>query len=80
MPIINVETFTNSSLGVSLLSATLAHMDPRFGHRLADFVADRLAARRNSKIVRAVRANASRSQALVMSVGAARRGGNDGSP
>jgi lauroyl/myristoyl acyltransferase len=57
MPIINVETITNSSLGVSLLAATLAHMDPRFGHRLADFIGDRLAANRNSKLVRAVRAN-----------------------
>jgi len=59
MPIIDVETITNSSLGVSLLAATLAHMDPRFGYRLSDFIADGLAARRNSKLVRAVRANQS---------------------
>ena len=58
MPI-DVETITNSSLGVSLLSTVVAHIDPRIGHRLADFVGERLAAGRDSKLVRAVRANQS---------------------
>ena len=56
MPV-DVETFTNSSLGVSLFSTLAAHIDARFGHRLADYAADRIASRRTSRLVRALRLN-----------------------
>ncbi len=47
----------NSSFGISLASALGRGIPPWLGHRLANFVAERIAARRNSKMVRAVRAN-----------------------
>jgi lauroyl/myristoyl acyltransferase len=56
MPI-NVEIITNSSLGVSLLSTIAAHIDPRLGHSLADYIADRIARQKSSRLVRALRLN-----------------------
>jgi lauroyl/myristoyl acyltransferase len=56
MPI-DVEIITNSSLGVSLFSTLAAHIDPRLGHRLADYAADRIADRHRSRLVQALRLN-----------------------
>jgi len=56
MPV-DVETFTNSSLGVSLFSTLAAHIDTRLGHSLADYTADRIASHRSSRLVRALRLN-----------------------
>jgi len=54
---LETQQIINSSFGVSLASALGRGIPPWLGHRLANFVAERIAARRNSKMVRAVRAN-----------------------
>jgi KDO2-lipid IV(A) lauroyltransferase len=54
---LDIETITNSSLGISLLSSIAGMIPPRVGHRIADFAAERIAAQRNSKLARAVRGN-----------------------
>jgi len=52
-----IQQIINSSFGVSLVSALGRGIPPWLGYRLSDFAAERIAARRNSKVVRAVRAN-----------------------
>jgi phosphatidylinositol dimannoside acyltransferase len=54
---IELQKVINSQLGVNLASALGRTMPARFGYRLADSIADRIAAQRNWAIVRAVRAN-----------------------
>ncbi|MFH1524696.1 MAG: hypothetical protein ABIF04_07000 [Chloroflexota bacterium] len=54
---IDIQQLINSNLGVGLFS-TVARLIPIwYGHRLANFTADRIATHSDSKLVRAVRAN-----------------------
>src|SRR5574341_1068081 len=52
-----VQEIITSRFGVEFASFLGRMMPPRPGHYLADFIADRIAARREWRIVRAVRAN-----------------------
>jgi len=54
---LEIQQIINSSFGVSLVSALGREIPPWLGHRLSDFVAERISAQRNSKMVQAVRAN-----------------------
>jgi len=54
---LEIQQIINSSFGVSLVSALGRGIPPWLGLRLSDFVAERISAQRNSKIVQAVRAN-----------------------
>jgi len=54
---LEIQQIINSSFGVSLVSALGRGIPPWLGHRLSDFVAERIAAQRDSRMVRAVRAN-----------------------
>ena len=54
---LEIQQIINSNFGVSLVSALGRGIPPWLGHRLSDFVAERISARRNSKMVQAVRAN-----------------------
>lgn len=54
---IDLQQIINSGFGISLFSNIARLIPVRFGHRLANFVAAQIAARPNSRIVRAVRAN-----------------------
>jgi KDO2-lipid IV(A) lauroyltransferase len=54
---LDVETLTNSSLGIRLLSTIAGNIPRRVGHRIADFAAGQIALQRNSRLVRAVRRN-----------------------
>jgi len=54
---LEIQQIINSSFGVSLVSALGRVIPPWLGLRLSDFVAERISAQRNSKMVQAVRAN-----------------------
>lgn len=56
MPL-DLQSVINSPLGVGFAYVMSRLLPPEPGYRLAEFLADRLAARRNSGIVRAVRSN-----------------------
>lgn len=53
----SLQQVINSSLSLRLVSALAQRLSPRWGYRLAYFVADQIARQRNSNLVRAVRAN-----------------------
>jgi lauroyl/myristoyl acyltransferase len=54
---IDIQQLINSNFGIGLFS-TVARLIPiRYGHRLANFAADRIATHSDSRLVRAVRAN-----------------------
>lgn len=53
----DVQRIINSSFGVNLVAMLGRSLPPRLGYRVADFLADRLAVRRDSPMIRAVRAN-----------------------
>jgi KDO2-lipid IV(A) lauroyltransferase len=54
---LNIDSIANSAASIKVLSA-IARVVPRsLGHRIADLIAGRLAAQRNSKLARSVRAN-----------------------
>lgn len=57
MVTIDLQQIIDSSLGVRLISGIARTLSPRLGHRLADFVAEQIARRRDSRLVQAVRAN-----------------------
>jgi KDO2-lipid IV(A) lauroyltransferase len=54
---LEIQQIINSSFGVSLVSALGRGIPPWLGLRLSDFVAERIAAQRDSEMVQAVRAN-----------------------
>ncbi len=54
---INLQRLVDSSFGINLVSALGRWLPTRLGYNLADFVAARIAAQRDSGLVRAVRAN-----------------------
>ena len=54
---LEIQQIINSSFGVSLVSALGRGIPTWLGHRLSNFVAEWISAQRNSKVVRAVRAN-----------------------
>lgn len=53
----NLQRFINSSFSVRLISTIGRVLPVRLGHSLADFIAARISSRKQSQIVRAVRAN-----------------------
>jgi lauroyl/myristoyl acyltransferase len=55
--VIDPQRFLSSAFGVRLAGGLGRMIPQRFGYAAAEFVADRIASRRNSKIVRSVRAN-----------------------
>jgi lauroyl/myristoyl acyltransferase len=54
---IDVQRIINGKIGVGLALLLGRVLPPQLGYPAADFIADRIASRRNSRIVRAVRAN-----------------------
>ena len=54
---IDLQQVINSLLGLRLVSSLAQRLPPRLGHRLASELADQIVRRRDSQIVRAVRAN-----------------------
>lgn len=54
---LDIETIANSSIGVGLLSTLAGIISPRLGHLMADAVARQIVRQRDSRLVRAVRAN-----------------------
>lgn len=54
---IDLQQVINSSLSLRLVSALARGLSPRWGYRIADFIAERITRRRNSRVVQAVRAN-----------------------
>ncbi len=54
---IDLQRLFGSAFAIRLAGIIGQTIPPRLGYALADFIADRIASRRNSKIVRAVRAN-----------------------
>jgi lauroyl/myristoyl acyltransferase len=55
--IFDLQQVINSSLSLRLVSSLAQNLPPRWGYRLAYFLADRIASRRESKLVRVLRAN-----------------------
>jgi KDO2-lipid IV(A) lauroyltransferase len=54
---IDIQGLIGSEIGLRLAGFLGRALPPRLGYSFADFIADRIASRRNSRIVRAVRAN-----------------------
>ncbi|HET9913031.1 MAG TPA: lysophospholipid acyltransferase family protein [Anaerolineales bacterium] len=54
---ISLQQIINSSLSLRLVSILAQRLSPRLGYPFAHFVAEQIARQRNSKLVRAVRAN-----------------------
>ncbi len=54
---IDLQQILNSSLSLRLVSALAQRLPPRAGYRLATLAAEQIAHRRNSRLVRALRAN-----------------------
>ena len=54
---ISLQQITNSSLSLQLVSGLARRLSPRQGYPFARFVAEQIVRQRNSKLVRAVRAN-----------------------
>ena len=54
---IDPQRLINSRVGIRLVGILARTIPPRLGYACADFIADRIVSRRNSRIVRAVRAN-----------------------
>ena len=54
---ISLQQVINSSLSLRLVSSLAQRLSPRAGYRIADFAAKLIARQRNSRLVRAVRAN-----------------------
>ncbi len=53
----DLQQLINSSVSLRLVSALARWVPPRLGYQIADWVAGKIAGRRNSNVVRAVRAN-----------------------
>lgn len=54
---LSLQQIVNSSLSLRLVSVLAQRLPPRVGHRIAYFVAERIARQYNSELVQAVRAN-----------------------
>ena len=54
---VDIQQIINSGFGIGLFSSVARLIPIRYGHRLASFAADRIAAHSDSRMVRAVRAN-----------------------
>jgi len=53
----DIQQIVNSSFGIKLVTTLGRILPSRLGYRLADFVAEQIAGRRDSQMVRAIRAN-----------------------
>ena len=54
---VSLQKVINSALSLWLVSALAQRLSPRLGYRIGDFAAEQIARRRNSSLVRAMRAN-----------------------
>lgn len=54
---VDLQQVINSSLSLRLVSAFARGLAPRWGYPVADFIAEQITRQRNSRVVRAVRAN-----------------------